>query len=85
MVFKKSCSGYVTFQSLSYENLTEETFIYDTDPLLAFSQKLIERANKTIPKTSTNPKRTHKPWFDNECKEAIKDRKKKESKYWKYY
>ncbi len=33
-------------------------------------------SEKTIPKTSANPKRFNKPWFDEDCKEAIKARKK---------
>jgi hypothetical protein len=30
----------------------------------------------SIPKTSTNPKHPGKPWFNDECKDAIKNRKK---------
>ena len=39
-------------------------------------------SNKCIPKTSTNSKKS-KPWFNDDCKEAIKQRKQALSKFCK--
>jgi hypothetical protein len=39
---------------------------------LKFNETVISLADETIPKTSTNPKRPGKPWFNDECKDAIK-------------
>jgi hypothetical protein len=47
-----------------------------TDPILKINETVISIADETIPKTSTNPKHPGKPWFNDECKDAIKNRKK---------
>ena len=41
-----------------------------------FIDKLCEIANKTIPKSNPNPKKPQKPWFSDDCKEAILERKR---------
>ena len=41
-----------------------------------FTSILYEIATKTIPKTSTNPKSPIKPWFNDECKQAVNERKR---------
>ncbi|VDI28048.1 Hypothetical predicted protein [Mytilus galloprovincialis] len=38
-------------------------------------------ADRTIPKTSANPKHPSKPWFDDACDQAIGDRKKSERRF----
>ena len=45
---------------------------------------VLSAADRTIPKTSTNPKSKSKPWYDNDCKNAIKDRKKAERQFNKH-
>ena len=35
---------------------------------------LIDISEKCMPKTSTNPKKSN-PWYNDDCKEAIKQRK----------
>jgi hypothetical protein len=45
---------------------------------LKINETVISIADETIPKTSTNPKHPGKPWFNDECKDAIKNRKKAE-------
>ena len=47
-----------------------------TDPILKINETVISIADETIPKTSTNPKHPGKPWFNDECKDAIKNCKK---------
>ena len=44
--------------------------------LETFMDKLCEIANETIPKSNPNPKKPQKPWFSNEYKEAILERKR---------
>ena len=38
-----------------------------------YINKLCEIANKTIPKSNPKQNRPQKPWFSDECKEAISD------------
>ena len=45
------------------------------DPIPDFSTTLLEIAERTIPQSSISSK-PRKPWFDDECKLAIKERKK---------
>ena len=44
--------------------------------LETFIDKLCEIANETIPKSNPNPKKPQKPWFSDECKQVILDRKR---------
>ena len=55
-----------------------------TDPILKFNETVISIADETIPKTSTNPKHPGKPWYNDECKDAIKNRKKAERRFGKH-
>ena len=65
-----------TFQALSALHLNNRTFESD-DPITDFSTLLLEIAEKTIPKSSGSSK-PRKPRFDNDCKQAISERKKAE-------
>ena len=38
-----------------------------------FYSKLYGKASKAIPKNSANPKRTHKPLFEDDCKGAVRE------------
>ena len=53
---------------------SEEMFLNNNDKMATFTSLLIEIATETIPKTSPNPKKKPKPWFDETCKDAIKQR-----------
>ena len=44
-------------------------------PAELFTSLLYSAAEKSIPRTSTNPKHPNKPWFNNDCKKAIAERK----------
>ena len=48
-----------------------------------FTSSLIDISSKCIPETSTNPTKSN-PWYNDECKEAIKTRKKALNKFKKY-
>ena len=52
-------------------------------PLDDFTSSLLGISNKSIPKTETNPKKS-KPWYNDECKDAIKQRKQALSKFCRY-
>ena len=53
------------------------------DAVREFTDVLISIAEETVPKTSTTPKRIKIPWFDDDCKKAIKDRKKAQRKFYR--
>jgi hypothetical protein len=73
-IFNKT--DWVTFKQLCKEQITNEIFENIMDPISLFTSILYEIATKTIPKTSTNPKLPIKPWFNDECKQAINERKR---------
>ena len=45
------------------------------NPAELFTSLVYSAAKKSIPRTSTNPKHPNKPWFNNECKQAIEERR----------
>ena len=53
------------------------------DPIAGFTLSLIDICGKCIPKTSTSPKKSN-PWYNQDCKEAIRERKQALSKFCKY-
>ena len=44
------------------------------DPITDFTSSLIEISKECIPQTSTNPIKSN-PWYNDDCKEAIEQRK----------
>ena len=68
-----------TFMALSALHLNKNSFESE-NPIPDFSNTLLEIAEKTIPKSSISSK-PRKPWFDEECKQAIKSRKKAEKSF----
>ena len=61
-----------TFMTLSALHLNKTSFESE-NPIPDFSNTLLEIAEKTIPGSSISS-RPRKPWFDDECKQAIKSR-----------
>ena len=55
--------------------LTETTSLDNQDSILFFTNTLISIANNSIPKTSTKNTKPNKPWINDKCKRAIKERK----------
>ena len=49
-----------------------------TDPIFKVNTEVISIADETILKTTTYPKHPGKQWFNDDCKGAIKNRKKAE-------
>ena len=72
-------ADWMTFKTLCSLNLNKRNFDSD-DPIPDFSTTLLEIAERTIPQSSISSK-PRKPWFDDECKLAIKERKKSEKAF----
>ena len=81
--WKLNKANWELFQSLCTDTITLESFKDSSDPLSDFTSSLIDISSKCIPKTSTNPTKSN-PWYNDECKEAIKTRKKALNKFKKY-
>ena len=71
--FKKA--NWEKFNILYHEKLTFDNFENSEDPILSFTENLIDISNQCIPKISTNSFKKKRPWFNDKCKEAIKKRK----------
>ena len=81
--WKLNKANWEVFQSLCIETITVESFKDSSDTLSDFTSSLIDISSKCIPKTSTNPTKSN-PWYNDECKEDIKTRKKALNKFKKY-
>ena len=81
---KLNKANWELYHSLSEESLKIDKFNNSLDPLDDFLNLLFSISlNKSIPKTSTIPKKS-KPWYNDECKDAIKQRKQALSKFCRY-
>ena len=67
------------FKTLCTGKLVPENFKESSDPIADFTSSLIEISKECIPQTSTNPTKSN-PWYNDDCKEAIKQRKQALSK-----
>ena len=74
--YKFDKADWPRYEQMCRENLQTKMIRNSTDPILKFNETVISIADETIPKTSTNPKHPGKPWFNDECKDAIKNRKR---------
>ena len=81
--WKLNKANWELYHSLCEESLKIDKFNNSLDPLDDFTSSLLDISNKSIPKTSTNPKKS-KPWYNDECKDAIKQRKQALSKFCRY-
>ena len=80
--WKLNKANWDLFHTLCDEFLT--TSLSDsTDHIADFTSSLIDISEKCIPKTSTNPKKSN-PWYNDDCKEAIKQRKDTLSRFCKF-
>ena len=60
--------------------MVPENFKESSDPIADFTSSLIETSKECIPQTSTNPTKSN-PWYNDDCKEVIKQRKQALSKF----
>ena len=82
--YKFDKADWPRYEQMCRENLQTEMIRNSTDPILKFNETVISIGDETIPKTSTNPKHPGKSWFNDECKDAIKNRKKAERRFEKH-
>ena len=68
------------FNTLCTGKLIPEYFKESSDPKADFTSSLIDIAKECIPQTSTNPTKSN-PWYNDDCKEAIKQHKPVLSKF----
>ena len=64
------------FQDQCITEITPDLFHDAEDKMAIFSSTLLDIAADNIPKTSPFPKRKAKPWFDEDCQAAKKERNK---------
>ena len=72
--FKKA--KWDAFQNQCITEITPDLFNDAEDKMAIFSSTLLDIAADNIPKTSPFPKRKAKPWFDEDCQAAKKERNK---------
>ncbi|WP_419648222.1 hypothetical protein, partial [Thiolapillus sp.] len=73
-------ADWMSFRTLCMSRLSDELALSE-DPVAQFTNTLIEIANQTIPKSHTSKNKLPKvPWFNDACKQAIKERKKAQRK-----
>ena len=69
-------TDWMSFRTLYASRLSGELAL-SKDPVARFTNTLIEIANETIPKSHISKNKLPKvPWFNDACKQAIKERKK---------
>ena len=81
--WKLNKANWEQFHLLCDQFLNIENFHNSTDLVSDFTSSLIDISDKCIPKTSINPKKSN-PWYNDDCKEAIRQRKHALSKFCKY-
>lgn len=70
-VFKRA--NWDKYKSLCAGKITED-ILNEDDPMGNFTEKIFYCANLTVPKSSSS-KKAKKPWFNDQCKAAIKKRR----------
>ena len=81
--WKLNKADWDLFHSLCDQTLTPLSLSESTNPIADFTSSLIDISEKCIPKISTNPKKSN-PWYNDDCKEAITQRKQALSKFCKF-
>ena len=77
--WKLNRANWDLLNTLCTGKLIPENFKEFSDPISDFTS-LIEISKECIPQTSTNPTKSN-PWYNDDCKEAIKQRKQALSKF----
>ena len=66
------------FKDKCREDINQDLFTNTEDKMKSFSSALLDIASEFIPKTSPFTKNKPKPWFDDECRQAKRERNKAE-------
>ena len=78
--WKLNRSNWDIFNTLCTCKLVPENFKISSDSIADFTSSLIEISKECIPQSSTNPSKSN-PWYNDDYKEAIKQRKQALSKF----
>ena len=70
-----SRADWVKFDHLCKVNLTLDTIELYEEPIVLFTDILCSIAKSCMPRTTAKQKKRCKPWFNTECKHALKARK----------
>ena len=68
-------ANWEQFQVHCEQSIHPNAFEDCENPAELFTSLLYSAAEKWIPRTSANPKHPNKPWFNDDCKKAIAERK----------
>ena len=75
--WKLNKADWTLFENLCLKNILTKEIEKQSDPIRKFTESLISFAKNCKPKILTNSKRIkRKTWFTEDCKQAIKARKK---------
>ena len=77
-VFSKA--NWEQFHDVCLESISED-ILEEADPLHSFVEHITKAANDCIPRATTIPKKSN-PWFDEECREALKARRALDKRVW---
>ena len=69
--FRDQCRNEINYEKFNFDEFDSETINMEY-----FTDKLIELATENIPMTSPFQNKSSKPWFDDECKAAKRERNK---------
>ena len=72
--WKLNRANWDLFNTMCTGKLIPENFKESSDPISDLTSSLIEISKECIPQTSTNPTKSN-PWYNEDRKEAIKQRK----------
>ena len=81
--WKLNKANWDLFHTLCDESLTTTSLSDSTDRIADFTSSLIDISERCIPKPSPNPKKSS-PWYNDDCKEVIKQRKETLSRFCKF-
>ena len=73
--WKLSKANWNKFEILCEQTITRDKFGDCDDTTKLFTSLLIDAAKQSVPQTLTNLKHPNKPWYYEDCKQAVKDRK----------
>ena len=73
--WKRHKANWEQFKVHCEQSVHPNVFEDCENPAQLFTSLLYSAAEKSIPRTSTNPKQPNKPWFNDDCKKAIAERK----------
>ena len=74
--WKLDKADWSSFEKFCLDRITIDRYADSDNQVEAFTDDIIDIAHKTIPMTKGNSKRKAKPWFDEEVKLVIKNRRK---------